>query len=79
MTVHPGADYVLFGPGADRNISALGVPSHRLTPAPQQIYGRRRFQKTFPTPYWRVMPSAQPPRAVFAMDAVHLPLLFPSP
>ncbi|MEV8541260.1 hydroxyacid dehydrogenase [Streptomyces sp. NPDC051572] len=25
------------------------------------------------------MPSAQPPRAVFAMDPVHLPLLFPSP
>jgi phosphoglycerate dehydrogenase-like enzyme len=25
------------------------------------------------------MPSAQPPRAVFAMDPVHLPLLFPPP
>ncbi|MBO3675416.1 hydroxyacid dehydrogenase [Streptomyces sp. NEAU-YJ-81] len=25
------------------------------------------------------MPSAQPPRAVFAMDPVHLPLLFPDP
>ncbi|MFJ8539982.1 hydroxyacid dehydrogenase [Streptomyces sp. NPDC093591] len=25
------------------------------------------------------MPSPQPPRAVFAMDPVHLPLLFPSP
>ncbi|WP_208117234.1 hydroxyacid dehydrogenase [Streptomyces sp. NBC_00582] len=25
------------------------------------------------------MPSAQPPRAVFAMDPVHLPLLFPAP
>ncbi|WP_340375071.1 hydroxyacid dehydrogenase [Streptomyces sp. SS7] len=25
------------------------------------------------------MPSAQPPRAVFAMDAVHLPRLFPAP
>src|SRR6266576_3464013 len=40
-------------PGADRNVSEPWAPSHRLTPAPQQIYGRRRFQKLFLKPYSR--------------------------